>query len=118
MLWMWSGRMTMAARLTSADSYALGLLPSPIYRSNLKGVQLDFATDDTDELLPVQYLSGDLSDQLGAPSSYDLRTLGKLTAIRDQGSSGSCWAFASIAFVKFAANPEPQESWPKSSVKS
>lgn len=31
------------------------------------------------------------------PATYDLRTTGKLTSIRDQSTSGSCWAFASLA---------------------
>ena len=30
------------------------------------------------------------------PSSYDLRTTGKLSPIRDQGNCGSCWAFAAF----------------------
>ena len=31
------------------------------------------------------------------PSKYDLRTLGKVGPIRDQGACGSCWAFATYA---------------------
>ena len=34
------------------------------------------------------------------PSTYDLRTTGKLTPVRDQLTSNSCWAFASIASVE------------------
>jgi len=34
------------------------------------------------------------------PASYDLRTTGKLTPIRNQSTSGSCWAFASLASIE------------------
>ena len=37
------------------------------------------------------------------PSSYDLRKYGQTTSIKDQGVTGSCWAFASAlqnAFFK------------------
>ncbi len=34
------------------------------------------------------------------PASFDLRALGGLTAIRDQGYCGSCWAFASFSSLE------------------
>ena len=37
---------------------------------------------------------------LTLPSSYDLRTLGKLTPIRDQDGCGDCWAFATYASME------------------
>lgn len=43
------------------------------------------------------------------PATYDLRTLGKLTAIKDQGSCGSCWAFAALGSLE--SSLMPSETW-------
>ncbi|AKB75054.1 Cell surface protein [Methanosarcina lacustris Z-7289] len=34
------------------------------------------------------------------PSTYDLRKEGKVTSVKDQGQTGSCWAFSSIAALE------------------
>ena len=39
------------------------------------------------------------------PATYDLRSYGKLTAVRNQGSYGDCWAFATLASVESALLP-------------
>ena len=43
------------------------------------------------------------------PSSYDLRTTGKLTPIGTQGNYGSCWAFASFGSLESALLPD--QAW-------
>lgn len=53
--------------------------------------------------IPVDRYLGD-SDQLTTsevlPAAYDLRSTGRVTAVRDQNPYGSCWAFASIASLE------------------
>jgi len=41
-----------------------------------------------------------LFDSNSFPSQYDLRTLGKLSPVRDQGSCGSCWTFATYGSLE------------------
>ncbi|MDH4197885.1 MAG: lectin like domain-containing protein, partial [Candidatus Aminicenantes bacterium] len=43
------------------------------------------------------------------PASYDLRTLGKLTSVKDQGDCGSCWSFATMGGLE--SYLLPTETW-------
>ncbi len=45
------------------------------------------------------------------PSSYDLRTLGKLSAIEDQGQTGCCWTFATMGSLESHLLPADPESF-------
>ncbi|MCX6376251.1 MAG: lectin like domain-containing protein, partial [Armatimonadetes bacterium] len=74
------------------DGHSLGYVPPPVDLSHLAGVQLSRK--------PAL---------LSFPYRYDLRTLGKLTAVRDQGSCGSCWAFA--AYGSLESYLKPTETW-------
>jgi len=67
-----------APELITTEGYYLGLIPAPLDMSHTRGLSV----------IPV-------AKKVSYPASYDLRTLGRLTPIKDQGSCGSCWAFAS-----------------------
>lgn len=42
----------------------------------------------------------DITGSASLPAAFDLRTTGRISAIRDQGDYGSCWAFASLASLE------------------
>ncbi|MEW6609006.1 MAG: lectin like domain-containing protein, partial [bacterium] len=69
---------------TKTDGYRLGYIPPPVTLSHLKGkIGVPFAL----------------------PSSYDLRSLGKVTPVKDQDPYGTCWAFASYASLESCLLP-------------
>jgi C1A family cysteine protease len=69
----------------TVEGYVLGHVPSPVDRSHLR--------------TPVAFLPKDV---VGQPATYNLRTLGRVTPVRDQGYCGSCWAFATMASLESA----------------
>lgn len=77
--------------------YNLGKLPPPINVSYLRG-----------QKIPLAEPNG--FTRAGAyPASYDLRDMGKVTPVKNQGACGSCWAFATYAALE--SSLKPAETW-------
>jgi len=73
--------------------YYLGHIPSPLDRSHLK--------DALDSGKPRE----------GLPASYDLRDYGQVTSVKNQGSCGSCWAFATYGSLESCLLKNVGETW-------
>jgi len=69
----------------TGSEYGRGLIPTPVDFSYLKG------------RTPVS-----LRTFKALSSTYDLRTLGKLTPIKNQNPYGTCWAFATYSSLESA----------------
>jgi len=54
----------------------------------------------TPESVNLSHLSSISVPIVSAPASYDLRTLDKVTSVKDQGDAGVCWTFASYASLE------------------
>jgi len=83
------------AQSITKDWYTLGKIPNPINRSYLKNRAV--APDKDSEASAL------------FPSSYDLRTTARLTAVRNQGGCGSCWTFGTLASLE--SGLLPGETW-------
>lgn len=66
-------------------SRATGYVPSPL---------------DLSHVTPPVFLSAAGNRDAVLPSSYDLRTSGHITEVRDQGPYGTCWSFGAMASLE------------------
>ena len=65
----------------------MGHLHSPVDRSHMVGLMPEMKS-------MMGFISGVY------PASFDLRTSGDVTSVKNQGNCGSCWAFGAIASVE------------------
>lgn len=70
----------------TAAGYSLGYIPSPLIR-------VDTPVDAS------------LDSAASYPASYDLRSLNRVTAVRNQGELSVCWTFASLASLESTLMP-------------
>jgi len=76
----------------TADGHGLGYMPAPFKLPQ-----------------PATALSAPRDKLQALPSSYDLRTYGKVSSVQDQGAYGNCWTFATFGSMESCLLPG--ESW-------
>ena len=74
------------------SSHATGAIPLYEDMSYLRGT---FVVDDSG----LSYPAG-TNQHAAFPAYYDLRTLGRVSPVKNQGSAGVCWAFATVASLE------------------
>ncbi len=101
------------ARYENQEGHGLGLVPAPVDLSGASDygawgntvnnpAVVGYAVQrSTGSILPT----GTTVITTASSDRYDLRTLGKLTPIKNQGQDGNCWAFASIASLESSLLP-------------
>ncbi|MGA2506866.1 MAG: lectin like domain-containing protein, partial [Chitinispirillaceae bacterium] len=95
--WQQSGGAKTAQQvLTAGGVHATGYIPPPADLSHLAN----------EPVIPANKII-----LLGAPSSYDLRTINAMTPVKNQGSCGSCWMFATYGSMESWLLKNKNETW-------
>ena len=83
----------------------LGYIPEPADSSHLKGQKVSKKALEAEVQGISDIPAGDTGEIVSAPATYDLRTSGRVSPVKNQGSCGSCWAFASYGSMESEALP-------------
>ena len=87
----------------SSNGHKAGFSPSPVNLGHL-----------TRAPVAGVYASANTS----IPTSYDLRTLNRITPVKNQGSAGSCWTFATDASLESYLMPGETWSFSENNIKN
>ena len=92
------------------DTSPLGYVPPTVDLSHTRGSQVFSTSSNTGtyriSLSGTSSYTSALNTGSALPSRFDLRSQGKLTPVKDQGTCGSCWAFSTFASLESGFLPE------------
>ena len=88
----------------AAVGYPLGVRPTSQDFLSVRGIQVPSLGG-----LELPSLGTDHAAPGVIPATYDLRTLGRVTSVKDQNPYGTCWSFASLGSLESCLLPG--ETW-------
>lgn len=94
----------MPAQYKTPSGHMLGYLPEPIDRSYLTAENA--------------FAPGALKSAQSLPSTYDMRTVNKVTPVKNQGPAGTCWAFASMGSLESNVLPDETADYSENNLKN
>ena len=94
------------------EGHGLGLIPAPVDLFDSSGAA-PWETQESPVLVGYTVKAGNTVSNSGSQpvvsagtaNRFDLRTLGRVTPVRNQGQDGNCWAFASTGSLESSLLP-------------
>lgn len=93
------------------DGNDVKLGTAPVKKDDEVYIPIEYISDTLDYTCEYSYETGRVSlqktgEDITLPALYDMRKENRVTEVRDQGDSGTCWAFASLAALETTLMPD------------
>lgn len=93
------------------DGKDVKLGTAPVKKDDAVYIPIEYISDALDYTCEYSYETGRVSlqktgEDITLPALYDMRKENRVTEVRDQGDSGTCWAFASLAALETTLMPD------------
>ncbi|MCI6610306.1 MAG: lectin like domain-containing protein [Ezakiella sp.] len=97
----------------STNSEFKGLRPNPVKINT----NYDLLREDN-VVFPMMFMARSAAPLAANPAIYDLRNLGRLSSVKDQGPNGSCWAFATYSSAESVLLPKESLDFSEKSLRN
>lgn len=115
-------RIVSATEGEGPDERKYGHIPSPVDLSHLDSSNLVLSSMPLQGPYEAENSQTGMSNLVSAPAelpaSYDLRLENRVTAVKNQGHTGSCWAHASLASLESTLLPSESRDFSENNMKN
>jgi C1A family cysteine protease len=107
---------------TSTGGYENDFMPAPLDLSHLSDSSSEKVSNtlDYNGFQDTNYMNevSNTKERLSTSSHYDLRTLNRVTSVKNQSNAGTCWIFASYASLESYLMPEENRDFSENNMKN
>lgn len=91
---------------------------NPAFKNYLRSSNTLYGSDILPSTIDFSQLQGNIFPETIFPTNYDLRTLGRVTSVKNQNPLGTCWTFATMGSLESCLLPSEYRDFSENNLKN